>query len=186
MKATAWAILIGFGLMLATIFIPEQKAYACSCASRGSLEKLENYAAVFTGTVVGKGGKKRFAHDTSRKYTFQVDTAWKGVSDSRATVYSLDGGEASCGYSFAKGKRYLVFTYEEQGSLKTNLCSGNLQVEGAAAELERLGPGTKIEGAGGLIPFSSGGKWAWLVPAAGVSALLALFALLRWRRRNIR
>ncbi len=185
MKATAWAILIVFGLMFAAVLLPEQKAYACSCASSGSLEKLERFAAVFTGTVISAGGTKRFAHDTSRKYTFQVDTAWKGVSDPRVSVYSRKGEEASCGYSFSRGKTYLVFAYEDEGVMKTDFCGGNLLIGQAASELEQLGPGMKIERTGGLIPFPGGGKSAWLGPSAGAAALLVLFVFLRsWRRKN--
>lgn len=185
MKTTAWAMLIGFMVLLATMLVPEQRAYACSCAAGSAAEKLELFDAVFTGTVVGVGGRKRFVHDTSRKYTFEVDTAWKGIAEARATVYSFDTGEASCGYSFSRGKTYLVFAYEEEGNWKTNLCAGNLQINEAASAIALLGDGTKIEKTGGANLFQNGTLSTWAGPATGAAALLILIALLwSWRRNN--
>jgi len=182
MKTTIWATLIGFMLLFATILVPAQRAYACSCAAGSALEKLELFDAVFTGTVVGVGGAKRFAHEKSRKYTFEVDTAWKGTANSRTTVYSLDTGEASCGYSFSRGKTYLVFAYEEKGDWKTNLCAGNLQISEAASAIALLGDGTKIEKTGGAGRFLNGMLPTWAGPATGAAALLILIVLLwSWR-----
>jgi len=179
MKKTALTLLIGILTLTGTFFFQERSAYACSCASFDAAEKLERSAAVFTGTVIGKGGTKQFKNDRSRKYTFEVKTAWKGVSTPRATVYSLDGDSASCGYSFARGKTYLVYAYEEDGMLKTSLCSGNQPIGTATVDIEQLGAGVTIEREG----IGGGTSNGWIVLAAAGASLL-LFVIFLWGRRR--
>ena len=43
-------------------------------------------------------------------------------------------GGASCGYTFASGKRYTVFASWREGRFETNLCRGNAEGEIAPAE----------------------------------------------------
>jgi hypothetical protein len=127
------------------VTFPEKKVFACSCVGGDAKERLERSTAVFVGKVIDRSGIKSFQHGQLRKYTFDVDTAWKGVNDNRMTIYSYDGSEASCGFQFDKGQSYLVYSYKDKdNSMQTNLCSGNVLSSQAGEELKQLGTGTMI------------------------------------------
>lgn len=73
-------LLITSGLAL----FPGEKVYACSCVESDVQERMKTYAAVFTGEVVKKGRSQQSKHDgLLREYTFDVDTAWKGLMPKR-------------------------------------------------------------------------------------------------------
>ncbi|WNQ11968.1 hypothetical protein MJA45_02600 [Paenibacillus aurantius] len=183
-----YALLLGLALLFAGLpFYPANPVHACSCAKSDATSRLQTMDAVFTGRVVEKGGTSKFEHGLLRKYTFEVDQAWKGVSEKYRTVYSYDGGGASCGYSFVPGERYLVYSYYGNDSrLQTNLCSGNGLVTAAAGDLAMLGAGTPIVDNGTPEPEARG----WPMPrmllyaGAGVALLaIALLVILRMSRR---
>lgn len=69
-------LLVTSGLAL----FPGEKVYACSCAGSDAQERLKTYTTVFTGEVVRKGGSQIYRYNGVREYTFDVDSAWKGVS----------------------------------------------------------------------------------------------------------
>jgi hypothetical protein len=125
---------------------PQNRAYACSCAAGNAKEKLDRSTAVFVGKVIAIGGTQKFQHGRLRKYTFEVEEAWKGVSTNPFTIYSYDGESASCGYRFIRNQTYLVYSYQGNNNLlQTNLCSGNLIMSQADGELQQLGSGITIE-----------------------------------------
>lgn len=186
--------LISFLLLIAIVatglvLFPENKAFACSCAMGSATEKLERSEAVFVGKVIGKGGTKRFEHGRLRKYTFEVDRAWKGVSNKRITIYSYDGGSDSCGYEFKRNRSYLVYSYQgNEEVLQTNLCSGNIPISQAQAqdEIQQLGATTisiKNDVFGSMKDRSFAVNFAVL---GGVFVLLLSIALFAWRIRNNR
>ena len=64
------------------------------------------------------------------RYAFEVERASQ-VTPAVVEVAALDdGGGASCGFTFGVGERWLVVATSEGGSLRSNLCSGNVPVEG--------------------------------------------------------
>lgn len=144
------AILLTLSITIVGLMIfPESKAYACSCASADAKGKLERSNVVFLGKVIDKGGTTKFDHGRLRKYSFEVDQAWKGTSEKRIIIYSYDGPGASCGFEFEKEQVYLVYSYKgDNNLLQTNLCSGNLVLSQATDDLQQLGNGTKINDSG--------------------------------------
>ncbi|WJH36625.1 hypothetical protein N6H14_13285 [Paenibacillus sp. CC-CFT747] len=184
-----YALLLCSALLFAGLtFYPANEVHACSCAKTNAKTRLQTRDAVFTGRVVEKGGTSKFEHGQLRKYTFEVDQAWKGVSEKYSTIYSYDGDGASCGYSFIPGERYLVYAnYGNDGKLQTSLCSGNGLVTAAAGDLAMLGAGTPIVNNGAPVPVAR----VWLTPRillyAGVGAIVltvGLLVFLRKRRRT--
>ncbi|WP_285774334.1 hypothetical protein, partial [Microtetraspora sp. NBRC 13810] len=129
-------------LLLAGAFaiVPGAAACACSCATAGPEEQVRRAAAVFTGTVVSArplsgdplGPRPPVVH------TLRADHVYKGEANAEFEVVT-DADEASCGYGFAVGTRYLVFAGESRGAvssevdtgvaLGTTLCSGNRRIQ---------------------------------------------------------
>jgi hypothetical protein len=58
--------------------------------------------------------------------TFDVETVYKGDVPRTITVHTVVGG-ASCGYTFAVGRRYTVFPWSLDGRLDAGLCRGNVE-----------------------------------------------------------
>jgi hypothetical protein len=118
---------------------PDNRAYACSCMGGSANASLEGSTLVFEGKVI-KVGDRKPEFGGLREYTFKVYRSWKGDQSKNITVYSYDGGEASCGFHFDKNKTYLVFAMNNA----TNLCSGNLLISQAEDQLTQLGAGTLV------------------------------------------
>ena len=74
------------------------------------------------------------------KAIFQVDRAWKGVSEDTVTVRTSTQG-AACGYFFNEGKSYLVYAFGDEHSLSTGSCSNVAVIEAAGERIAFLGEG---------------------------------------------
>ncbi|RUS45826.1 hypothetical protein [Cohnella sp. AR92] len=185
MKRILSVLLVSMMLLVTLMVFPQREASACSCAVSDPHEKLENYAAVFVGKVLDKGGTVSSRFGNLREYTFEVKEAWKGVEESPFSLYAYDGGDASCGYPFDVGQTYLVYSYQDKdGTLQTNLCSGNVVYEHANDDLRQLGLGTSINTNEGIAAehenrFTS--MYYWIGFAL---ALIAAVAVILWRRRK--
>ncbi|MCF7756647.1 hypothetical protein KQ941_19615 [Paenibacillus xylanexedens] len=178
-------LLVMSGLAL----FPGEKVYACSCVESDAQERLETYTTVFTGKVVKKGDSQQSKHDgILREYTFDVDSAWKGVSAKKMKIVGKDGWSDSCGIQFEKNQSYLIFASldERDNRMHTNLCSGNVPIEQAGDDLELLGAGKVVskedfgetnDGGGRSGPF-------YLILYGGVILLAALAIVWIWRRKN--
>ncbi|WP_366348515.1 hypothetical protein [Paenibacillus amylolyticus] len=168
---------------------PGEKVYACSCVESNVQERLKSYATVFTGEVVKKGESQQSKHDgLLREYTFDVDTAWKGVYAKKMKIIGSDGGSDSCGVEFEKNQSYLIFAYqyEVDHKLHTNLCSRNVPIEQAGDDLKLLGAGNVIskedfgetnDGGGRSGPF-------YLILYGAVILLAALAVVWIWKRKK--
>lgn len=145
-RSFIYVFLISFLMFQLLLIYPAGKAFACSCAVRTAVEKLTSYDVVFSGEVIDIGKTRKGEVGLPiREYTFSVKQAWKGVADNRIKIYSYDGSEASCAYTFDKKESYLVYSYKgENGLLQTNLCSGNLKDAAAKDEYALLGNATFI------------------------------------------
>ncbi|MDQ0724848.1 hypothetical protein QF049_006109 [Paenibacillus sp. W4I10] len=136
-------LLVTSGLAL----FPEERVYACSCVESDVQERLKTNTTVFTGEVVKKGRSQQSKHDgLLREYTFDVDTAWKGVNAKKMKILASDGGSESCGIQFEKNQSYLIYAYQYEVDYKlhTNLCSRNVPIEQAGDDLKLLGAGNVI------------------------------------------
>lgn len=110
---------------------------ACSCASGTPEQMAAASDAVFTGSVLAVEqvpalGADDFAGMHDLLYTFGVDGVVKGDLPDEVVLVGGSSG-ASCGMSFAADTRYLVFASLDRGNLVTNLCSGNVPLEGDEA-----------------------------------------------------
>jgi len=163
------------------------KAYACSCVYMGDIPaKLESYSTVFSGQVVRKGAKNMFQSNNVREYTFEVQTAWKGVTAKKMKITANDGGEESCGVQFAKGESYLIFASldEKDGKSYTSYCSGNLSLKNASASeaIKLLGTGVTVSEDYGEQGSVLSPLWIWISGGGSVLLLAALFVV--WRRKR--
>lgn len=110
--------------------------FACECTiPKPPDEALIESDTVFSGKVTGV-----YTDDSGMKISFDVDKAWKGISND--TVSAVTGlGSADCGYPFEEGKEYLVYTYGGGESLYTSGCSRTKPLSEAEQDLKVLGVG---------------------------------------------
>ena len=96
-------------------------ARPCTCSVPPIAQALAQAEAAFVGTVNSDGLDQE---NERRVVTFTVQHVFKGsvpVLVKVVTPLSKEG----CGYSFAPGSVYLVFTRNVDGKRLTHLCSGN-------------------------------------------------------------
>ncbi|ASS76248.1 hypothetical protein CIG75_15725 [Tumebacillus algifaecis] len=117
-------------------------SFACSCVQPGPpQEALEKAGAVFSGKVTKVTKTREFIN-----VEFEVNTAWKGVSDRTLTVLTSIGGEVSCGFDFKTGKEYLVYASKmNSGALEASFCSRTRLLDSASSDLQELGSGTTFD-----------------------------------------
>jgi hypothetical protein len=133
-------IFLSASIVALSMFIPVD-AVACGCVSMGTtLEQdvkgnLKRVKAVFTGEVIEiTPNPKNYGFITKLK----VEESWKDFSPEEIIIIQ-DG--SSCEYHFTTGKKYLVFAYEWENKLTTDVCIGNRELEKASEELKILGKG---------------------------------------------
>jgi hypothetical protein len=140
-------------LMIATslLVLTANAASACKCIPTTPEQSFETAKKVFSGKVVDvveqsptEQGANRGKGDPNflngAKVTFEVSEVWKGNHKRQLVVMTSDSS-ASCGYSFEKGKEYLVYASGEEAKLQTGLCSGTKSLSDAQADLAALGEG---------------------------------------------
>ncbi|MEK3704152.1 hypothetical protein MKY87_08450 [Paenibacillus sp. FSL R7-0198] len=178
-------LLVTSGLAL----FPGEKVYACSCVESDVQERLKTNTTVFTGEVVKKGRSQQSKHDgLLREYTFEVDTAWKGVNAKKLKILASDGGSESCGIQFEKNQSYLIYAYqyEVDHKLHTNLCSRNVPVEQAGDDLKLLGSGKVVSKEDFGEVTDGGGRSGsfYLILYSAVILLAALAIVWIWKRKK--
>lgn len=176
-------LLVTSGLAL----FPGEKVYACSCVESDVQERLKTYAAVFTGEVVNKGDSQQSKHDgLLREYTFDVDTAWKGVNAKKMKILTSDGGSDSCGIQFKKNQSYLIYAYQYKvdHKLHTNLCSRNVPIEQAGDDLKLLGAGKVVSKEDFGETTDGRSEYFQLILYGGVILLAALAIVWIWKRKK--
>ncbi|GEM_PF-878634 len=178
-------LLVTSGLAL----FPGEKVYACSCVESNVQERLKTNATVFIGEVVKKGHSQQSKNDGMlREYTFDVDTAWKGVDAKKMKIVGKDGGSDSCGIQFEKNQSYLIFASldERDNRLHTNLCSGNVPIEQAGDDLKLLGAGKAVSKEDFGETSDGGRRGPFDLILYGAVILLAALAVVWFWRRNKR
>lgn len=118
-------LLIGFALgCLLGVVTPGQ---ACSCMAlpadpqQALAQTWHYYEMVFAG--VADGSKHGRWPSTKQRTRFTVDKVWKGPTHQTEVVIENFHNEASCGISFKRGQRYLVFASRlNNGMLTTTFC----------------------------------------------------------------
>ena len=131
-------VAISLAFAAACYFACLARARACSCVeSAGVSEDLTASGSVFEGRVTELRREPKLHRLTAR---VQVLRRWKGAPQSAVDVVTIDQGSL-CGFGFERGKSFLLFTPEAEGTLNVSLCSRSKPSESAAAdfaELDRL------------------------------------------------
>jgi hypothetical protein len=136
--------------------------FACSCGDDASPEKTmaqrilqskDKAKVVFSGKVVAqetiRATKTLSGNPTEVELfvvRFKVERWWKGNNTDEVILYTnkfrtFDGYEKifSCDYSFKEGERYLVYAYEFEEQLHTDICTRTKLLEKAEDDLKELG-----------------------------------------------
>ena len=105
-------------------------------------EGLSSSHAVFSGevTAIEKNESTPFG---GLEVTIRVKEVWKGEMTEEVRVHTA-GSSAACGYSFAKGTKYLVYaTSDDADPLRVSLCSRTAPLDDAKEDLDFLGKPVK-------------------------------------------
>jgi hypothetical protein len=140
-------------------------------------EGLSSSHAVFTGEVtdIEPNHATRFR---GLEITLRVKRVWKGAPQEEIKVHTA-ASSAACGYTFVKGKTYLVYALSDQADpMRVSLCSRTAPIENAQEDLDFLGkPSHQFDDEGArrrncnASPGSSGGthvEWIALLLAGTV------------------
>jgi hypothetical protein len=103
------------------LFSSAFEASPCTCSVPPIAQAVAQAESAFVGTVNSIGLD---ADKEKRVVTFTVQRVFKGSVPVQVQVVT-PSSEGACGYSFAAGSVYLVFTRNIQGKRLTHLCSGN-------------------------------------------------------------
>ncbi|MBL8178468.1 MAG: carboxypeptidase regulatory-like domain-containing protein [Bryobacterales bacterium] len=149
----------------------------CSClAERLPCRVATGAAAMFVGRVDAMAA----AGERHSRYTFAVERDIKGTAGRRVDVVAGDE-ESLCGVRFRQGATYLIYAWkDDQGQLRTQLCSGNKPLEAAGLDLRYFGDGEAIRRAAqhgmlyGVVThrmrdLNSGPRVSWPVRGARVT-----------------
>lgn len=179
---TKYVNLVGiFALFALLLFVEEAQACRCSSAAAPPCQAYWRADAVFVAAVKSKivvtteidNETKRMEQRVAVK--FLVDEVYRGMLGGSDVEILTGMGGGDCGYSFEKGKRYLVYAQEYHNKLHTGICSRTRLLTEAKADLmyfQNLPP----EGAGASIqvkvvkrspPTKQGGPYE-IIPMQGV------------------
>lgn len=117
--------------------------YACSCEPQTAQGMFERAHVIFSGRVTDiKQGKEESNWD--RFVTLEVSKIWKGQAQTEQVVRTQPHS-AACGVEFETGRAYLVYAYEQDGHLQTNLCTRTGLYSQAYADRLYLGQGKLVD-----------------------------------------
>ncbi|MDP6354567.1 MAG: hypothetical protein QF473_05685 [Planctomycetota bacterium] len=120
-------------LILAAVLFGKE-TLACKCAPPPPpVPSLKKCHAVFLGQVVSLKHHKEYG----KLVTFKVQDSWKGKQGDTVVVRTGIGG-GDCGYSFVKGKNYLIYGYNSKGTLWASICSRTRPLGRATADIKEL------------------------------------------------
>lgn len=133
--------LVAAALAIAISAAPAATVHACSCMAMQPAEAVDMADLAFIGTVTDSapGGQDPAMGMPLVRYAFEVDRASEPTGPTIEVAALNDGGGATCGFTFGADERWFVAASTEGGVLQSNLCSGNLMIEGMDdAELAAL------------------------------------------------
>ncbi|MDD3283997.1 MAG: hypothetical protein PHZ07_00145 [Patescibacteria group bacterium] len=116
---------------------------ACSCIQPLSPEEsLKQATSVFVGKVINIDIPKKIFIESSDpiKITFEVSQIWKGPNY-KIIILTTARDQASCGYPFEQNEEYIVYAYDKENKLNTNICSRTKLLTNAQEDLISLGSG---------------------------------------------
>ncbi len=146
-------------------------------------EGLSSSHAVFTGEVIeiepNEATKFR-----GLEVTLRVKRVWKGAPEETIKVHTA-GSRAACGYTFVKGRTYLVYAVRDAADpMRVSLCSRTTPIESAKEDLRFLGkPSHQFDDSRGSKGKCAASPANTDGPGFGLFALLLIGAVLVMRRR---
>ena len=123
---------------------------ACSCGPRPSPSgAYHSSTVVFSGKVVAIRGFDIPAWGTYSSadrgtVELQVSTVWKGPVQETMFVTTVRNG-ASCGFTFAEGEEYVIYSRSDATPPEVSLCSRTRLAANAQEEFNALGEGSTPE-----------------------------------------
>ena len=133
-------------VIFAFSFVAVESAAACSCrypvgqTDRESVDSAKDEAkAVFAGRVVKiVKARDRRGVPLWEQYiaVFEVSEQWKGANKKQIRV-SFFAGCCLCDFRFVKGKRYLVYAYDDGTTLSASVCGRTTETNDPQLELDR-------------------------------------------------
>ena len=136
-----------FGLWL---FAGVGRSYACSCVEPDPpAEALANSTVVFAGRVVAIRGfdipeSGIVSSADLGTIELQVSTVWKGPVQETMFVTTMRNG-ASCGFTFAEGEEYVIYSRSDATPPEVSLCSRTRLAANAQEDFDALGEGSTPE-----------------------------------------
>ena len=120
----------------------------CFCIPTTPKKNFKNSRAVFAGKVidiVAQSDRNREASGSLARFKvrFEVSNVWKGKVDKQQVVLTSEYSPG-CGYSFEKGKEYLVYASGEELAIRTELCNATKPLVNAQADLAVLEQETRV------------------------------------------
>lgn len=178
LAALASVALTSLGLLV----LLQDCASACTCAPFGGSPQqraermLDKSEAVFTGKVVDLKRGLKGPFGGAEKVSFRVSEVWKGPKRETLEI-TTQSQESACGYSFSKGRDYLV---DATGKMSVSLCSETRPLSEASELVEALGNGeTPGEGGDALTDTSGVVPVRAMIGVAGM--VMGACLLLVWR-----
>ena len=112
---------------------------------------------------VGRSSLLSYSSADPVSVKFNVSRVWKGPRSDTITIKTVRS-EASCGYEFEEGRRYIVFARNGE----TGLCSRTAGLGNAVADLAALGDGWQPESpADSVRPLGGCGLFCTLIRLLG-------------------
>ena len=146
-------------------------ATACSCAGIVPSRDLPNFDAAFVGTPLSH---RRDAGRVS--WTFEVETAVKGVLRSPLVVKAPVGGGAACGLELGEGQRAGLLVHHDGREYESGLC-----YQTDPSQLARYAlPNARV-----IDTSADDGSWPWwIVALAGGGVAASALAAVGYRTRR--
>lgn len=169
-----------FILASATVMLPSQPSWACSCVQATPNEHRARADVIFTGTATDPD-----SHEGVHTYwtSFDVEVVYKGVLGATAAVETVGDSAGSCGIVFKEGERYTVFARAQEDGLDTNICMGTTD---GPIQSRLYGHTAKLISAGETRFAPEGGTswWLWIGLALGTVLLLGAGVGILGRQRS--
>jgi hypothetical protein len=124
-------------LLIASLPLVSTSLFACSCAYIGPA----CHAAWSQGVDAILLGQVEKIEASSlpgmNKVTVAAEEVYRGTAAKSIDVYTASASE-SCGYSFLKGERYVIFAWSSGGRLMVSLCSATRPAKYAEEDIAYL------------------------------------------------
>src|SRR5258708_1818767 len=117
------------------IVLMASDAYACLCdgAPNPACRAYFEMPVIFSGTVLESSPNiEDYSSGGTYKAKFRVENAYKSVDQKEVNVFS----DRRCGPHFEVGKKYLVYAYNVEAGLRTDMCTRTTEISRAQEDIE--------------------------------------------------